>query len=286
MKATTGTDMGKEVMMMTDCRTKIVFSDIDGTLLTSQHKVTCQSKAAVQKLAQKDIPFVLVSARMPAAIYPITDELDVKMPIISYSGALVLDREGKTLASTKMEEKPTRQLLQELAEKFPQITANFYTDNKWYVKDRTDKRVQREMDITSATAENADFAKLLDEGIYPHKILLMAEPEDCVAAENYFRENYPAFQVVRSSSILLEIMSGCVSKAGGIAVLLKHYGLTVEEALSFGDSYNDIPMLEYTGQSVAMGNAPDVVKAAAKDVTLTSDEDGISAYLNGYFERF
>jgi hydroxymethylpyrimidine pyrophosphatase-like HAD family hydrolase len=113
MKATTGFDMGKEVMMM-DCRTKIVFSDIDGTLLTSQHKVTCQSKAAVQKLAQKDIPFVLVSARMPAAIYPITDELDVKMPIISYSGALVLDREGKTLASSKMEEKPTRQLLQEL----------------------------------------------------------------------------------------------------------------------------------------------------------------------------
>lgn len=266
--------------MMTTDRIKIVFSDIDGTLLTSQHEVTGQSKAAVQKLAAKDIPFVLVSARMPAAIYPITDELEVKMPIISYSGALVLDREGNTLASTKMEAKPAGELLQELAEKFPQITANFYTDNKWYVKDVTDKRVQREMAITSATAENADFTRLLAQGIYPHKILLMAEPEDCVAAEEYFRAHYPAFQVVRSSAILLEIMSGCVSKAGGIAVLLKHYGLTVEESLSFGDSYNDIPMLEYTGRSVAMGNAPEVVKAAAKEVTLTSDEDGISAYLS------
>lgn len=272
--------------MMTADKIKIVFSDIDGTLLTSQHEVTGRTKVAVQKLAAKDIPFVLVSARMPAAIYPITDELGVKMSIISYSGALVLDREGKTLASTKMEEKPTRQLLQELAAKFPQITANFYTDNKWYVKDVTDKRVRREMDITSAVAENADFTQLLDQGTYPHKILLMAEPEDCVLAEEYFREHYPAFQVVRSSSILLEIMSGCVSKAGGIAVLLKHYGHTVEESLSFGDSYNDIPMLEYTGQSVAMANAPEQVKTAAKDVTLSSDEDGISAYLNGHFEMF
>jgi len=274
-------------MMANNC-IKIVFSDIDGTLLTSQHQVTDQSKVMVKKLAGYNIPFVLVSARMPAAIYPITEELGGKMPIISYSGALVLDNEGKTLASTRMEAVPTGRLLADLAERFPQITANFYTDNQWYVKDTADPRVKREMAITSAAAVRGDFQQLLAQGICPHKILLMAEPEDSVAAEQYFRENYPAFQVVRSSPILLEIMSGCVSKAGGIAVLLKHYGLRVEDALSFGDSYNDIPMLEYTGQSVAMGNAPESVKQAAKAVTLTSDEDGISVYLQQqtcFFEK-
>ena len=94
--------------MMTAGRTKIVFSDIDGTVLTSQHEVTCQTKEAVKKLVAKDIPFVLVSARMPEAIYPITEDMGIKMPIICYSGAYVLDREGRELASTYMEEQPVR----------------------------------------------------------------------------------------------------------------------------------------------------------------------------------
>jgi hypothetical protein len=258
---------------------KIVFSDIDGTVLTSQHEVTGQTKAAVKKLVAKDIPFVLVSARMPEAIYPITDDIGIKMPIICYSGAYVLDREGQELASVYMEKEPVQQLLGDIATAFPKVTVNFYSGHHWYVTDKSDARVRREEDITSASAEQADFDKLLAGGTLPHKILLMAEPETNAAAEKYFQQHYPQFQVARSSDILLEIMDGAVSKAVGIEVLLKHYGLDKSAALSFGDNYNDLAMLKYTGMSVAMGNAPDDVKAVAKAVTSSNNDSGIAVFL-------
>lgn len=81
---------------------RIVFSDIDGTLLTDDKRVTEKTEQAVKGLVQQGIPFVLVSARMPEAIYPITEAMGVKIPLISYSGALVLTEEGETLYSLSL----------------------------------------------------------------------------------------------------------------------------------------------------------------------------------------
>ena len=57
--------MGIEVIQMTY---KCVFSDIDGTLLNSNHQISERTKNKIQELYQSDIPFVLVSARMPKGI--------------------------------------------------------------------------------------------------------------------------------------------------------------------------------------------------------------------------
>ena len=61
--------------------------------------------------------------------------------------------------------------------------------------------------------------------------------------------------------------------------MLEHFGLTPEEALSFGDNYNDTEMLELTGRSVAMGNAPEAIKKLATDVTAANAEDGLAKFL-------
>lgn len=259
--------------------TKIVFSDIDGTFLTPASKVTKRTGQAVRDLLAREIPFVLVSARMPEAIYPITDGLGIRIPIISYSGGLVLTREGETLASTVMDEADTSRLLQTIAARFPQVTVNYYAGRHWYVRDRHDPRVQTEIDITTAQPTEQDFAERLRAGELPNKILLMADPADCEQAEQELAAAFPMFHVVRSAPFLLEIMDQSVSKASGIEVMLAHFGLTAAEALSFGDNYNDLEMLRYTGRSVAMGNAPDPVKAAATEVTAPNTEDGLYQYL-------
>lgn len=57
---------------------KIIFSDIDGTLLNSEHKITPLTQSAIQKLKEKNLPFVIISARSPSGIYPILQEYDFK----------------------------------------------------------------------------------------------------------------------------------------------------------------------------------------------------------------
>ena len=120
----------------------------------------------------------------------------------------------------------------------------------------------------------------MTEGTLPHKILLMMEPADCERAERELQALFPALNIVRSAPHLLEIMDASVNKASGIEVMLKHFGLEASDALSFGDNYNDLEMLRYTGASVAMGNAPQPVKEAAGIVTTSNEEDGIYAYLS------
>ena len=82
---------------------KIVFSDIDGTFLCDDHTVSEKNAEAVRALLAKDIPFVLVSARMPEAIYPITKSIGVTIPVVSYSGALALTVEGETLTDVRID---------------------------------------------------------------------------------------------------------------------------------------------------------------------------------------
>ena len=259
---------------------RIVFSDIDGTLLTDDKRVTEKTEQAVKGLVQQGIPFVLVSARMPEAIYPITEAMGVKIPLISYSGALVLTEEGETLYSLTMKAEHAAAFLEAVEAHFPQATVNYYAGHHWYVKGTSDPRVALEMKITGAVAERRSFADCLAEGTLPHKILLMMEPADCERAERELQALFPALNVVRSAPHLLEIMDASVNKASGIEVMLKHFGLEASDALSFGDNYNDLEMLRYTGASVAMGNAPQPVKAAAGEVTTSNEEDGIYAYLS------
>ena len=256
---------------------KIIFSDIDGTFLTDNHEVTEKTCQAVKILLAQNKKFVLVSARMPEAIYPITKKIGVKIPVISYSGGLVLTEDEKILNDKKISEGAIKKILLEL-KNYVNISINYYSGRNWFVE-KIDDRVQREMNITSATAEMANFDKLLEKNILPNKILIMTEPEICKNLEVELGKKFPDLNVVRSSKTLLEIMDKKVSKADGIEILLKYFNLGVENAIAFGDNYNDVEMLKFVGCGVAMGNAPDDVKQIANAVTDSNQDNGIYNFL-------
>jgi len=261
---------------------KIILSDIDGTFLKDDKTISeLHIKAAKEILAQGK-KFAMVSARMPEAIYPITDSIGLqRIPVISYSGALVLTEDEKILYNKKMPLDDTKNILAAIDSGWKDIAVNYYTGRKWYVRE-IEKRVQREIDITQATAEIANFEDLIAENILPNKILIMCEPPTCEDMEKKLGAQFPKLNVVRSAPHLLEIMDKSVSKAAGIEILLKHYNIKVEEAIAFGDNYNDIEMLQYIPQSVAMKNAPIEIQKIASAVTDSNEDGGIYTYLKKF----
>ena len=257
---------------------KIILSDIDGTFLKKDKTVPELHEKALKNILAQGIKFAFVSARMPEAIYPITDGINLQhTAVISYSGAMVLTADEKILYDKKMPLDDTKNILAEM-ERWQDISVNYYTGRKWYVR-KIDKRVQREIDITQATAEISEFERLIAENILPNKILVMCEPPTCEEMETELGKEFPNLNVVRSAPYLLEIMDKSVSKATGIEVLLKHYNFSIDEAIAFGDNYNDTEMLQYIPQSVVMGNAPAEVQKLAKHITDTSEDAGIYTYL-------
>lgn len=259
---------------------KIVFSDIDGTVLNSKHELLASTIEAVQKLALKNIPFVLVSARMPKAMKLILDEMNVKMPMISYGGALVLDEQNQILHDDKINKLDTKAIIDEIELLWPDdVVINYYSDDNWFVKDEDNKAVKREENITNVKASQADFKELINKNILPNKILCMTKANISSKIEAVLQEKFPQLNIVRSSDILIEIMNKDVSKANGIEVLLHHLNMTPAQAIAFGDNYNDLDMLKLVGRGVVMQNAPEKIKKQMKYITKSNNEDGIYEYL-------
>ncbi len=72
----------------------------------------------------------------------------------------------------------------------------------------------------------------------------------------------------------VELGPAGVDKATGLAWLCASLGIDAADVVAFGDEYNDHEMVLWAGLGVAMGNAADVTKACADEVTLTNAEDG------------
>lgn len=254
---------------------KIVFTDVDGTLLDAEHRVIPEACASVQKLAQLGIPLVLVSARMPEGLITIQREMGFTGPLVCYSGAYVLDEQGAELLSHPIDIDTACEIKQFLDCELPGLTCSEYGYHTWICDDDQDPRIQNEERITTLKAQNARLRDVFGRtGI--HKFLLMGEPDEMEVAEKRIAAAYPQLAVARSSAILCEVMSGKASKAEGVQVVCRHFGMDPSEAVAFGDGRNDIDMLAAVPESYAMANAPDEVKQVAAHVTRFSNaENGL-----------
>lgn len=258
---------------------KIIFSDIDGTLLDSRHRISPDTKAKIRCLDGLGIPFVLVSARMPAGVKPIRDMLGIQTPMISYSGALIQDGAGAVLYSRQLPKEQAREVRALLLQSFPSICCNAYGGSRWLVDDMENPWVQNEQKITGLTPETGGMERLISENEGIHKLLLMGEADEIRQIEQALRPRYPELEIVRSKDTYLEILDGSVCKSEAVRFLCRHVGCTEAEAVAFGDSPNDLDMLLAVGAGYAMGNGAPEVKAQAGRVTLDNDHEGLLAGL-------
>lgn len=254
----------------------VVFSDVDGTILNGAHQVSPRTAEAARSLLRCDVPLVLVSARMPEALESIRSELGNVGPAVCYSGAYVLDAAGAELLSRPIALGCALEVRDFVTCAIPDVCCMAYGYHTWVVSDRRDPRVMREERIVGVESVEGSLEEHFSErGL--HKFLLVGEPESVERAEREVAEAFPNLNVVRSSSILCEVMDGRVSKTEGIEAVCRHLGVSLRDVAAFGDGRNDIDMLRAVPESWAMANAPAEVRAAARRVTaLDNDHDGFA----------
>ena len=92
----------------------------------------------------------------------------------------------------------------------------------------------------------------------------------------------PGCKAVRWYPTFVNVIGEQSGKPVGIAKVCEKYGLGIDEIMAFGDGGNDVDMLRFAGTGVAMGNAPDNIKAAADAVTGLNTEDGLAQAFEKY----
>lgn len=260
---------------------KAVFSDVDGTLVDDHHQMLASTKLAIENLQAKGVRFVIVSARSPSGIYPIQRKNSIKCPIISYSGALILDENRQVIYEQGMSKSTTEKIIKYVEKKRFDLTWNLYSFDEWISQNKSDARVINEENAVEAESKEGTINSFSENQVV-HKILCMCNPEKIIEIEKCIANEFPDCMVVKSSATLLEIMNNGINKANAVSFLCKMWNINLCDVMAFGDNFNDCEMLDVVGHGILMGNAPIEIKKRFNEITADNNSDGISIALKKY----
>ncbi|SDR65731.1 HAD family hydrolase [Gramella sp. MAR_2010_147] len=258
---------------------KIIFSDIDGTLLNAERDLSNYTIETIKKLSNADIPFILISSRMPAAMRHLQKKMHIEhLPLISYNGGLILI-DGKSVSSTEIPIHILNRLLS--FNKDFDVHLSLFHNDEWYVP-RDDFWTQREINNTKVQPEFENNQSVLErwtkENKGAHKIMAMGEEDKIDAIMAFLQQNFKdELHLYRSKPTYIEIAPRAISKLTAVQHLLdNHYKLPLSQSMAFGDNYNDVEMIQGVGMGIAVGNAKPEVLEIAHMVTTPGKEDGVA----------
>lgn len=272
---------------------RIAFADLDGTLLTTQKTVSTATFSALDELARADVELVPCSGRPFVGLPPEVLAHPAVRHAVCASGALVYEVAPDGSMGAVLHAEPIAH-----ASVLALYDALHARDLLFDVFTPTHVYMERERyDHMADYIPDRHFLPQLQAMRTPTDVSLpelierLGTDEPVVRATVYWRRRPdrdlavslvdadPALTWVNSMPINLEISSARATKGAALVWLCGHLGIPVAESVAFGDSGNDVTMLEAAGDGVAMGNALPVANAAADHVTASNDEDGVAAYL-------
>jgi 5-amino-6-(5-phospho-D-ribitylamino)uracil phosphatase len=269
---------------------RMLVIDIDGTLLNPDGKISARTLAAVQAAQQAGIVVTLATARRYCNTKQIADELGLNIPLILYDGAMIVEHpQGMILHRQTLAADIAQQAVDVLVRHGVQpvvhpdmgLSEQIWTgpaefDNLWLdAYFTTFPDMMRRMPYAQLCAGHADPLRVV--AFDSEETILRLSPEiaalDC-SWTSIKRGNFGSAELV--------VMHAGTSKASGVAALAEHFGLPLRQVMAIGDNNNDISMLQCVGLGVAMGQAPQAVKDAARAVTASNSEDGVAKAIELY----
>ncbi|MNK81197.1 putative phosphatase [compost metagenome] len=260
---------------------KLVATDLDGTLVGRDLQISPRALRAVQRVHASGTHFVMATGRMFRSTLPYAQACDVVTPLITYQGALIRDhRTMEDLWHRTMSADMTREALEALAE--TGLHVNLYVNDELLIDKLTPEaelysRISQVEPRIVPSLQAAIFAE-------PTKIVAIGEPDAIDHWVPILQKRFAGrLYVTKSISRFLEIANPAISKSVALSHVCERLGIKREEVIAFGDGMNDLDMLEWAGCGVAMGNAPDALKAVADRVTTHVREDGVARVLEELF---
>jgi len=253
---------------------KLIASDMDDTLLNSETKLSERNAAAIRKATAAGIVFLIATGRMYVSVKPYADSLGLDVPLVTYNGALVKgSKSGKVYYEHPLKLETALELLAYCKEKGYYIQS--YQGDELWVKEATE--FSAEYTRISGIPATPVGERLYHPETAPYKLLAMTKPEEFQKVWQDIQQQFAGKVVVTSSrDNFLELMEPGVNKWNAVKAVAEVYGIKPEEIMCIGDSNNDLSMIENAGIGVAVANAKPAVRAAAKLVTVSNDEDGVA----------
>jgi hypothetical protein len=261
---------------------KMVAFDMDGTLLNPSYQLSARTIASVKMIADAGLIVLLATGRITSAVKNHLEKLGTSGLVVSHNGALVKDvRTGKIYHHETIAKNVVKMLLERLYQKGEKTIVHFNFDDIVFLTVSNPYSEHYSQDFEVSLTYTSSFQELKGE---PTSILLM----DCkdvlenvlTVLSNELKKEFDYVMMPWQKDVWwLHLLPANTSKGKGVLQTAKRLGVQPEEIISFGDSYNDMDMLQHTGLAIAMGNAVPELKQVASFVTASNQEDGVALAL-------
>jgi len=244
---------------------KIVFFDIDGTLLNHQKELPASTKKAVKELQEQGVYVAIATGRAPFMFEDLRKELEIDT-FVSFNGQYVVF-EGEVIYKNPLNAEKLH-LLREASEKVshPLVYLNHET-----MKANVENHPYINESMGSLKFVHPAYGPSFLDETEIYQALLFIEDTD----QQSYVETYKDFDFIRWHQYSTDILPKGGSKAIGIQRMLERLPFKKENVFAFGDGLNDIEMIDFVGTGVAMGNAHPELLKVANHVTKDVGEDGI-----------
>ena len=273
---------------------KLIASDMDGTLLNSNHKIP-KNNIELIKFAQKNgIEFVVATGRAYYEALPSLNDENIKCDVISFNGGIIYDKNGNIINITPMKLKDLYYTIEIL--KSLDISYQLYTKNTIYTKSiETD--ITAYIDLIRANGEEPNEQHLRQEAKNRLALGHITEVDNIELYLN--QENNPAIKVIGISNDLeklkhatellsgndnisvtssgannVEIMDKKATKGEALKIVADVHDINLKNAIAIGDNLNDQAMLDIVEYSIAMKNGNKKLKKTAKFITEKTNSEG------------
>ena len=266
---------------------KILFTDMDGTLLRNDSTVSCGMKAALDSLILAGHKLVLTSGRPLDSILEVMQAADLFYPdtlVIAYNGSLIYDCNSRSpLAEHRVPMHAAASIIQ--CAKRHGLHVQTYTDHEIVCAAEDEEVRYYRRRIHLPLLLSSDLLSALDKPPYKVHVIHLTDKRKLEAFKHEIDASLGDLITVQfSNDQYLEFYSREAGKGNAILEACRHFGIQPENCVAAGDAPNDLSMLAAAGCGVAMANAAEDVKKAASFITQKDNEhDGLIEAIEALF---
>ncbi|ELR64077.1 hypothetical protein C942_03158 [Photobacterium marinum] len=258
---------------------KIVASDLDGTLLTPDHKIAPFTKQVLNQLHHSGKDFIFATGRHHIDVAGMREHLGIPAYMITSNGARVHNSNGDVIYQQDVQPEVIRGII-EMAKADPELKIHIYRNDDWLLnkEDPTLSDFHEEFTYQLFDVDNPPL-----DGVA--KIFFTRDDrshDKLVEWEDRFNADFgDKANIAFSTPWCLEVMDAKVSKGHALEAVAKEKGYSLQDCIAFGDGMNDVEMLSMAGKGLIMGTAHDKVKLALPEnrVIGACHDEAVAHYL-------
>jgi len=253
----------------------LVVCDVDGTLVRHDKTLPDANVEAAKRLKAAGIAMTLISARPMSGIRWLADALELDGPFGAFNGGTLFDARGAVIGQPeRLAPEVALRILSILDE--ARVDVWLFAHERWHARDDRNLHVPREK--LSAALEPTLRGDL--ETLCGAADKIVGVSDDAALLKRLEAAMQQATQgeatVALSQPYFLDATALKANKGDGVAAVAAAMGVPLAEVAVIGDMPNDLPMFARAGLSIAMGQAPEAVRAAARWTTASNEEAGVA----------